>query len=766
MPELDEAVSKLSPRQSSSPFWLEEITHNGLSPFIANVSTYTVFRNVVTDFGADNTGTRDASAAINAAIQAGSTGGPLRSSGTYGTTGQPAVVYLPAGTYLLNGPLQLYLGTVFIGSALSPPTLLVASNYADSHVVYAKDPNYVGTTIFYVAMKNLIIDSTSVNPAQNLTLLDWTVSQACQLTNVRFQMPYSAAGHTGMKIGEWQGGDGYNSQLIVNDIYFHGGAVGMNVTGQQWLFKGTCITFDGCTTGMIVGGFDVVVTHSTFSYCGTCIDASAVSGSLVVIDSIAANSGNVVYSTNYYTPNGLVLENVANSGAGATVLLGNVNLLNGNVPDTWFKGNHYASGNSTHQFDAAGVAASTPRTQALLYNGRYLALTPPTYAQYPVAYFVNVKSVPGAPVYGDGVHDDTAAINAILAAYAGTRIIYFPAGTYIVTNTIFVPAGTRMVGDAFAAAISAYGSAFMDADNPVPMVQIGRPGETGVAEISDMLLTVAAVLPGCKLLEINLAPSSPGSVALFNTHFRVGGALGSSVRTNCGASPSLCKAAWGLLHLTPSSSAYIENSWGWTADHDLDSNLAPGKVGYVQHVATGRGALVESTAGTWLVGTGFEHHALYQYTFSGARNVYAALLQAETPYWQGSANSSISAVAPQPWAANLVPSDPAFGDCSNTNDPRCGMAWFLRVNGTSQDLFLYGPCLWVFFNGGGACEAADGYCQLRAAEISFPTRSYVYGLNTKSVRDMVTGDGGAVTVTQGDNWGGWGGVVAAYLFNT
>lgn len=241
MPELDEAVSKLSPRQSSSPFWLEEITHNGLSPFIANASTYTVFRNVVTDFGADNTGTRDASAAINAAIQAGSTGGPLRSSGTYGTTGQPAVVYLPAGTYLLNGPLQLYLGTVFIGSALSPPTLLVASSYADSHVVYAKDPNYVGTTIFYVAMKNFIIDSTSVNPAQNVTLLDWTVSQACQLTNVRFQMPYSAAGHTGMKIGEWQGGDGYNSQLIVNDIYFHGGAVGMNVTGQQWLFKGTCV---------------------------------------------------------------------------------------------------------------------------------------------------------------------------------------------------------------------------------------------------------------------------------------------------------------------------------------------------------------------------------------------------------------------------------------------------------------------------------------------------------------------------------------------
>jgi glucan 1,3-beta-glucosidase len=73
-----------------------------------------------------------------------------------------------------------------------------------------------------------------------------------------------------------------------------------------------------------------------------------------------------------------------------------------------------------------------------------------------------------------------------------------------------------------------------------------------------------------------------------------------------------------LAHLTPSSSAYIDNMWGkftfhadygsrvrvltrligWTADHDLDS-------GNDQNIAVGRGILIEATKGTWLLGLAF-----------------------------------------------------------------------------------------------------------------------------------------------------------------
>jgi glucan 1,3-beta-glucosidase len=114
-----------------------------------------------------------------------------------GTTGQPAMVYIPAGTYLLEGSLQLYAGTVIVGDALSPPTLKASSNFPNDHIIYAKDPNLQGTVNFYIGFKNVIIDSTSIPAQQTVALIDWTVSQGTQLTNVVFNMPdYST--HTGI----------------------------------------------------------------------------------------------------------------------------------------------------------------------------------------------------------------------------------------------------------------------------------------------------------------------------------------------------------------------------------------------------------------------------------------------------------------------------------------------------------------------------------------------------------------------------------------
>lgn len=119
---------------------------------------------------------------------------------------------------------------------------------------------------------------------------------------------------------------------------------------------------------------------------------------------------------------------------------------------------------------------------------------------------------------------------------------------------------------------------------------------------------------------MNIAGSNPGDVGFWNSHFRIGGAAGSKVETNCGGSPDQCKAAWGLIHLTSTSSAYIENMWGWTADHDLDGQNG-------QTISTGRGMLVEATKGTWLVGTAMEHHTLYQYNYNGAQNVVSTFQQ-------------------------------------------------------------------------------------------------------------------------------------------
>jgi glucan 1,3-beta-glucosidase len=283
------------------------------------------------------------------------------------------------------------------------------------------------------------------------------------------------------------------------------------------------------------------------------------------------------------------------------------------------------------------------------------------------------------------------------------------------------------------------------------MVQIGFPGQFGVAQISDMLFTVADVLPGCILLQVNMAGISPGDVGLWNSHFRVGGAAGSAVETNCqGGIP--CQAAFLLLHLTPTASAYIEDMWGWTADHDLDGD-------YNQLISTGRGALIESTLGTWLVGTAFEHNTLYQYNLVSASNVFIGMQQSETPYWQGIGGP---ALAPAPWVPNPSFFDPTFSSCKNATDANCRMAWYQRIVGGSN-VYIYGSGFWTFFNDNGACEGVNGTCQNNAAEIvGNPEHLAWWNLNTRGCFNMLIDDG-KVLETQNDNPGSWGAVVAATL---
>jgi glucan 1,3-beta-glucosidase len=66
---LDSSLSDQKPIVQST-YWYETINHNGEASFMqpSCKSGYQVFRNVVTDFGADNTGNTDASTAIQNAI--------------------------------------------------------------------------------------------------------------------------------------------------------------------------------------------------------------------------------------------------------------------------------------------------------------------------------------------------------------------------------------------------------------------------------------------------------------------------------------------------------------------------------------------------------------------------------------------------------------------------------------------------------------------------------------------------------------------------
>ena len=154
-----------------------------------------------------------------------------RNTYSLGTTGQPAVVYIPGGTYILDNPLQLYMGTVMMGNPLNPPVSKAGPNFSAVTLIHAKDPSQPPTNNFYIAIKNINFDSININPDTTFTTIDCSVAQATQPTNCVFNMPNYSIGHTG--VGELERGD---SGTIMSDLTFNGGAVGISLgsTNQQY----------------------------------------------------------------------------------------------------------------------------------------------------------------------------------------------------------------------------------------------------------------------------------------------------------------------------------------------------------------------------------------------------------------------------------------------------------------------------------------------------------------------------------------------------
>jgi glucan 1,3-beta-glucosidase len=216
--------------RAAGSFWYENIKHNGISPTIPNGKNWTVFRNVK-DFGAKGDGTTDDAAAIQKAINTGDSSGTRDTGSVFGSTGQPAVVYFPAGTYLVKSPLKNYIGTVLMGDPTNRPTIKAAASFTSTYLLNGVDPRYSGLVAFYHEIKNLILDSTAMPATKSITLLQWSVSQGCQLSNVMFNMPVGSTTHSGIAT------PGTGSPLIINDLQFFGGGTGVTLSATQYHLK-------------------------------------------------------------------------------------------------------------------------------------------------------------------------------------------------------------------------------------------------------------------------------------------------------------------------------------------------------------------------------------------------------------------------------------------------------------------------------------------------------------------------------------------------
>jgi glucan 1,3-beta-glucosidase len=388
---------------------------------------------------------------------------------------------------------------------------------------------------------------------------------------------------------------------FLTDVTITGGLYGLNVGNQQYTMRNVAIS-DSITAISQIWDWGWTYTGLNINNCTTAISiaqggsSALVVGSVQVIDSSISNCETFIDTawTTSSSPVGagsLIIENVKLDSV-PTAVQGNssVYLAGGTTTISGFgQGHQYTpTGPGTLQ----GTFTPPARPSGLLASGssNYYTKSKP---QYETVSSSDVVSVRSSGAKGDGTTDDTAAIQSALnsAASAG-KVVFFDFGLYVVTDTIYIPPGSKVVGESYAT-ILASGSKFTSIDSPYPVVQVGKSGDTGTIEWSDMIVSTKGATAGAILIEYNL-DGDQGS-GLWDVHTRIGGFTGSELQVaQCPTSAAVsasCEAAYMSLHITSSAkNVYFENNWFWTADHDVDdaSNTQIS-------IYTGRGALIEGS---------------------------------------------------------------------------------------------------------------------------------------------------------------------------
>lgn len=299
----------------SSPYWLENIKHQGIAAFNSDPSTYQVFRNVK-DFGAKGNGVADDTVAINLAISSGDRCAP---GSCNSSTTTPAVVYFPAGTYIVSGPIIDYYYTQLVGNPNCLPVLKASSNFTGGWIIDGDEYlstgalAYGATNVFWRQVRNFVLDLTS-GPA-SLTGVHWPTGQATSLQNIEFLM--SSKNGTQQQGVFIEGGSGG----FMNDLVFKNGYLGLNIGNQQFTMRN--LSFDGQHNAISMS-YDWGWTFKSISISNCDVglnmtgagSAAQSVGSVVLLDSEISNTpiGVLTADSKTSTPAAagqLVLENVS-----------------------------------------------------------------------------------------------------------------------------------------------------------------------------------------------------------------------------------------------------------------------------------------------------------------------------------------------------------------------------------------------------------------------------------------------------------------------
>ncbi|KAF2150729.1 glycoside hydrolase family 55 protein [Myriangium duriaei CBS 260.36] len=726
---------------AASSYWVANIKRQGLANYAP--SGYTVYRNVV-DFGADPTGAKDSTAAINNAISSGSRCG----NGCDSTTTLPAFVYFPPGTYLVSTPIIQYYYTQLVGDALNPPTIKAAAGFTGMAVIDA-DPYtntganwYTNQNNFYRQIRNFVIDLTAM-PQTAGAGIHWQIAQATSLQNIVFNMiKGSGSKQIGIFMDNGSGG-------FVSDLTFNGGQYGAFFGSQQ--FTSRNMTFNNVQTAIFMNwNWGWTVSGITVNNCGIALDMSNAPtnqtvGSVTLMDSTINNTPigvKTAFTLNPASvPNGggtLVLDNVnfASCPKAVTDVNGNQVLAGNTVVKSWGQGNYYKSYTGTRV--QAALSAPVKAASLLDSNGRYFTRSKPQYEGIAASNFISIRTF-GAT--GNGATDDTAAFKKAMSSITTSQILYIDYGAYVISDTITLPANIKIVGEHWPM-ILATGSKFSNQAKPTPFWQVGTAGQSGAVEIQDLVFGTQGPVPGAILMEWNLK-SAQGASGMWDVHFRIGGFTGSKMQSStCAKNPgtthganSACIGSFLLFHATSSASGiYLENNWLWVADHELDQS---------DHnqvdIYNGRGLLIESQGASWFWGGAVEHSTLYNYQLNNAQNVFMGFIQSETAYFQG------NPAATTPFAPNSTWTDPNFSICPS-GQGSCVKTWGLRIQG-SKNVYIYGTGLYSFFENYDQTCVYPNNCQQHMISVqSGSSAVWIYAMSTKASVNMLDYNGKAAVL--------------------
>ncbi|EJD43666.1 pectin lyase-like protein, partial [Auricularia subglabra TFB-10046 SS5] len=595
---------------------------------------------------------------------------------------------------------------------------------------------WVNQNNFYRSLRNLAVDMTQLPVEAGTWGTRCQVSQATSIYNLRVEASKDpATNHVGVFMENAFGGymgrmvfnggkralDPGNQQFTVRNVEVNDAQVAI-YTNWKWAW-----TFlDNCGIAFLIN-------------TGGNVDAQTV-GAQNIVDATIANTKIFVQTTSNQPDSlagSLLIDKAELKGVETAVADkdGGVLLAGGDKHI-----DQYYIGTSNSPKYVRGEQTAPNKPESLLDNGKFVGRTRPQYADVSPDDIISVRAE-GAK--GDGKTDNSVnsdAIQAVFDKYAGWKLV-FDHGMYIVTKTINIPVGAQMVGEAW--------------------TQLMLPATTSRTS-STRRLRSASASPATRALSRSPtlhspraarppAPSSssgtstsPRAAGTWDTFMRIGGAEGTNLNLadclklqNTGAPE--CTDAFLGLHITQKASAYFERLWVWLADHDIDHNDST-----QISIFSGRGIYSESAGPVWLIGTGSEHHILYQHNLVGAEDHFLALIQTESPYFQ-----------PQP----VAPAPECQWD--DPTDFTSRSSWALRVY-DSENALVYGAGTYSFFDPDNYAQECipNHTCQQQINDISSdPENVRIFSLSAVASTQMLS-DGVKGVIDEKRNESGFQSAVA------